>query len=115
MIYWLKRQAHNNMTKKFTRTIEDFICEHCGVLVRGDGYTNHCPECFYSKHVDINPGDRASTCQGLMAPIAYLVKNGEEKLRQRCLKCGHTRLNRLSKSDNRDNLILIINFFNSTL
>lgn len=115
MIYWLKRQAHNNMTKKFTRTIEDFICEHCGVLVRGDGYTNHCPECFYSKHVDINPGDRASNCGGLMAPVEYLVKNGEEKLKQRCQFCGHERLNRLSVQDNRDALIALIKNLNSNL
>jgi hypothetical protein len=96
------------MAKKFTRTIEDFSCEHCGARVNGDGYTNHCPKCFYSKHVDVHPGDRASACGGLMAPVEYLVKNGEEKLKQRCLICGHERLNRLSKDDNRDKLIEII-------
>lgn len=44
--------------KHFTKTVEDFICAHCGTHVRGNGYTNHCPECLWSKHVDNNPGDR---------------------------------------------------------
>jgi rubrerythrin len=96
------------MTTKFTRKIEDFICGHCGAQVTGDGYTNHCPVCLYSKHVDIHPGDRAATCQGLMAPVEYLLKNGEEKLLHRCLVCGYEKLNRLDKADNRDLLLKII-------
>ncbi|WP_265181671.1 RNHCP domain-containing protein [Geomicrobium sp. JCM 19055] len=32
-------------------------------------YRNHCPSCLYSKHVDVIPGDRASTCHSLMEPI----------------------------------------------
>ncbi|MFA6992594.1 MAG: RNHCP domain-containing protein, partial [Candidatus Gracilibacteria bacterium] len=42
------------MPKRFSRTIEDFVCEKCGAKVKGDGYTNHCPKCLWSKHVDIN-------------------------------------------------------------
>lgn len=38
--------------KNFTRVIEDFICENCGTEVKGNGYTNHCPKCLWSKHVD---------------------------------------------------------------
>ena len=39
---------------------EDFICENCGKDVEKSSYTarDHCPYCLYSKHVDINPGDR---------------------------------------------------------
>ena len=55
--------------KRFSRRTEDFTCEHCGTKVKGNGYTNHCPQCLYSKHVDINPGDRLSDCGGLMEPI----------------------------------------------
>ncbi len=58
------------MVRKFTRHIENFICGHCNAEVKGDGYTNHCPKCLYSKHVDIHPGDRAHDCGGLMKPIA---------------------------------------------
>ncbi|WP_420871372.1 RNHCP domain-containing protein [Lysinibacillus xylanilyticus] len=32
-------------------------------------FRNHCPKCLFSKHVDTVPGDRASTCKGLMRPI----------------------------------------------
>ena len=53
------------MSATFIRKTEDFICEHCGREVRGNGYTNHCPYCLWSKHVDINPGDRAAGCGGL--------------------------------------------------
>ena len=51
---------------KFTEIDEEFICEHCGKLVPKLEYScrNHCPYCLYSKHVDINPGDRAEQCHG---------------------------------------------------
>jgi len=64
-------------TKNFQRTIEDFQCEHCGANISGNGYTNHCTECLWSKHVDINPGDRAATCGGLMRPTSLENENGE--------------------------------------
>ena len=51
---------------RFTRVVEDFTCGQCGAAVTGDGYTNHCPLCLWSRHVDINPGDRAAECGGLM-------------------------------------------------
>ena len=57
--------------KKFTKRKENFICENCGHFVVGNGFTNHCPNCFFSKHVDINPGDRLCSCNGLMKPIEY--------------------------------------------
>ena len=58
-------------TKRFQKRVEDFVCEHCGTRVGGSGYTNHCPKCLWSKHVDVYPGDRANPCQGLMDPIGY--------------------------------------------
>jgi hypothetical protein len=42
--------------RTFQRHAEDFACEHCGHLEEGDGYTNHCTHCLWSRHVDINPG-----------------------------------------------------------
>jgi len=44
--------------KKFQKRIENFTCEKCGLFVKGTGYTDHCPNCLWSKHMDINPGDR---------------------------------------------------------
>ena len=60
------------MTKKFQRTKEDFTCEKCNLVVNGSGYTNHCPRCLWSKHVDVNPGDRQATCQGFMEPVCLV-------------------------------------------
>ena len=54
--------------KKFQKRVEDFCCENCGTEVTGNGYTNHCPKCLYSKHVDINPGDRLNSCGSMMKP-----------------------------------------------
>ncbi len=93
------------MTKKFTRRKEDFVCEHCNSKVSGNGYTNHCPHCLYSKHVDINPGDRAETCCGLMKPTDVNQKAGEYIITHKCIKCGHTRPNKTAPNDNFDEIV----------
>src|SRR5690348_16353774 len=87
------------MPKKFTRTIEDFTCQHCGFPVAGTGYTNHCPRCLWSKHVDINPGDRAESCQGLMEPIGVEQKHGEYIILHQCVKCQAIRKNKSVPAD----------------
>lgn len=86
--------------KQFQRKKEDFICENCGAIVKGNGYTNHCPRCLYSKHVDINPGDRAEDCGGLMAPIDLEIKDGKYILVHKCKKCGFVRRNKICDEDN---------------
>ncbi len=86
--------------KKFIRTIENFICKKCGEEVKGSGYTNHCPLCLWSKHVDINPGDREEECKGLMKPIGYLKSGGKEKIVHQCQKCGFEKSNKIEKEDN---------------
>jgi len=87
------------MNKKFQRNIENFTCGNCGVFVKGDGYTNHCPECLWSKHVDVNPGDRAETCQGLMEPVGFTMKQRVYVLTHQCTTCGTTKNNKTSKND----------------
>ena len=62
-------------TRRFARTVEDFVCEKCGTQVEGDGYTNHCPHCLWSRHVDVNPGDRKATCKGMMEPVAVVAED----------------------------------------
>ena len=46
--------------KLFSKKDESFVCENCKKEVEVLNYTSrdHCPFCLYSKHVDINPGDR---------------------------------------------------------
>ena len=77
--------------KKFQRRTEDFTCAHCGALVTGNGYTNHCPQCLYSRHVDINPGDRAAACGGLMQPIEIQNKGDAWIILHHCQACGFER------------------------
>ena len=93
--------------KKFTRKTEDFVCEHCQHSVVGNGYTNHCPKCLWSKHVDINPGDRAETCQGLMEPESAFQKSGQWIIMHKCLKCGFVRNNKSVTDDNFDVLLTL--------
>ncbi len=91
--------------KNFIQTKEDFICENCGYKVTGTGYTNHCPKCLYSKHVDNVPGDRANTCHGLMAPVGVELKNGEYDIRHKCLRCGTEKINRSVIEDDFEQII----------
>ena len=86
-------------TPDFQRKIEDFTCEHCGVEVVGNGYTNHCPKCLWCKHVDVNPGDRASHCNGLMKPVGVEEQAGGYKIVHRCVTCGFERKNKMAEND----------------
>jgi len=92
-------------TKKFQRKKEDFTCGHCGFFVQGSGYTNHCPKCLWSKHVDVHPGDRSAECHGMMEPIRAEVKKEQYGVVHQCVKCKHTKKNKTSKNDSFDVLI----------
>lgn len=53
---------------------QGFMCENCGLKVQplnNGSYRNHCPNCLYSLHLDMKPGDRKSSCKGLMKPIDF--------------------------------------------
>ncbi|MFA6338553.1 MAG: RNHCP domain-containing protein [Candidatus Paceibacterota bacterium] len=93
------------MTKQFQRKIEDFVCGNCGISVKGNGYTNHCPKCLWSKHVDINPGDREEDCHGLMKPISVLKIGERYSLIHQCQKCGQESKNKINENDNFDEII----------
>ncbi len=93
------------MARKCQRRIEDFVCEHCGKQVSGSGYTNHCPYCLWSKHVDVNPGDRDASCQGLMEPVGVEVEGGAYRIIHRCTRCGLEKRNKTAVDDDFDVLI----------
>ncbi len=95
------------MPKKFQRRIENFVCQHCGASVSGDGYTNHCPNCLWSRHVDINPGDRAHACGGLMKPVNVEAESKEYIIVQQCQKCGALKRNKAQKDDDFDKLVAL--------
>jgi len=90
------------MSQQFQKRVEDFVCENCGVKVVGNGYTNHCPRCLFSKHVDINPGDRVARCGGMMEPMRVESRSGEFIIIHRCQKCGYEKPNRADKDDDLD-------------
>jgi len=93
--------------KKFTKTIENFECAHCGAMVFGNGYTNHCPKCLWSRHVDNNPGDRASKCGGMMKPISIESDGDGFVITHRCEKCGKTIRQHSAANDDIDAIITI--------
>jgi len=93
------------MSRKFQRNIEDFTCGYCREDVRGNGYTNHCPKCLWSQHVDVNPGDREADCDGMMAPVSAEQKSGEWRIIHKCEKCGYEKVNKLSKEDDFDKVM----------
>jgi Zn finger protein HypA/HybF involved in hydrogenase expression len=105
--------------KKFQKRVENFTCINCNKDVVGDGFTNHCPECFYSMHVDIFPGDRMNKCGGILEPV-YVEKNGVEKngfdrylIKFKCQKCKKEVKDKFRhKTDNFDNLIKIVQKIN---
>ena len=93
--------------KVFNMIDEEFICENCGKKVEKAKYTarDHCPYCLCSKHLDINPGDRLNTCQGLMQPIGIEKFKDKYKIIYKCSKCGETHKNIMLNDDNMDLII----------
>lgn len=87
--------------KKFNMIDEEFICDNCGKKVNKLAYTarDHCNYCLYSKHVDINPGDRNNTCKGLLIPIGIEKFKGTYKIIYKCEKCNCLHKNIIAKDD----------------
>lgn len=83
----------------FIRQKEDFICEFCGKANAGNGYTNHCISCLFSKHVDIEPGDRSSDCGGLMKPVYISYTSTNPYILHKCQKCGFEKKNKIQAED----------------
>ena len=83
--------------KRFRKNDNSFVCANCGKVVEPLGYSsrNHCPFCLCSLHVDVNPGDRANGCGGLLVPIRAETdpKKGYIII-HKCMKCGEIRRNR---------------------
>jgi len=97
--------------KRFNELDEGFFCENCGKEVKPLGYTSrdHCPYCLYSKHVDINPGDRKNTCLGLLEPIEIEKFKDTYKIVYRCTKCNQLHKNIIAKDDDINEIIKVSN------
>lgn len=94
--------------KRFRKNDSGFICANCGKEVSPLGYTsrNHCPFCLFSLHLDINPGDRASDCCGLLEPKRVEIdpKKGYVII-SKCRRCGEIRRNKAAKDDDINKII----------
>ncbi len=86
---------------------EEFICENCKQQVSKLNYTarDHCPYCLYSKHVDINPGDRANKCKGLLKPIGIEKFKNTYKIVYKCDKCDQEHKNIMAIDDDMSKII----------
>ena len=95
--------------KKFLMRDENFVCENCGKSVEKLNYTarDHCPYCLYSKHVDINPGDRLNMCKGLLKPIDIEKFKDSYKIIYKCEKCADFHKNIMAKDDDFEKIILL--------
>lgn len=94
--------------RRFQKRKEDFACEKCGMKVKGNGYTDHCPNCLWSKHVDINPGDRESECGGMMEPVGVELKGNEYIIYYKCTKCGFSHKVKAAHNDNFEEIIKLV-------
>lgn len=91
---------------------EPFTCSHCGASVKPlttGSYRNHCPRCLWSKHVDEHgPGDRASTCGGMMKPVGIDHRSAKGwMIVHRCESCGKTITNKVAEDDDRERISAI--------
>ncbi|MBP3918972.1 MAG: RNHCP domain-containing protein [Clostridia bacterium] len=107
-----KRRQYDKAYYKTHPCREVFTCKNCGREVvpggAGTDHRNHCPNCLYSLHVDIEPGDRASDCGGQMEPIGVWVRRGGEwAIIHRCKRCGKLDSNRTAADDNPTKLMSI--------
>lgn len=93
--------------KRFFMVNENFICDNCEKEVKMASKTarDHCPYCLYSKHVDINPGDRENKCQGLLVPIGIEKFKNTYKIIYKCQKCKIEHKNIIADDDNMDLII----------
>jgi DNA-directed RNA polymerase subunit RPC12/RpoP len=93
--------------KQFTKLDEEFICENCKQKIEKLNYTtrDHCNHCLYSKHVDINPGDRQNPCKGLLKPIGIEKFKNTYKIIYKCEKCHQIHKNIMATDDNMDLII----------
>lgn len=95
--------------KQFTMRDESFTCENCHKEVKPLGYTarDHCPYCLYSKHVDINPGDRQNICNGLLKPTGIEKYKDTYKILYKCETCHKDHKNIVATDDDMEKIIEI--------
>ena len=97
------------MVKRFKVLDEEFVCENCKMKVPKLHYSSrdHCPFCLYSKHLDIFPGDRSNTCQGMLIPIDIEKYKNTYKIIYKCKNCNKIHKNIIANDDNFEQIIAL--------
>lgn len=103
--------------RKSSRQEDQFRCQNCGLMVSTDpelsgvNNRNHCPNCLFSRHVDLyKAGDRKAECKARMQPVGLTVKQtnkrfstsdngGEMMLIHCCTACDKISINRIAADD----------------
>ena len=57
--------------------------------------------------MDVNPGDRAGVCGGMMGPKYLAITGGQYTILHWCTTCGFERRNKTSTHDNFEALLLL--------
>ena len=96
------------VSKRFTKNDAGFTCQHCGHYVPPllSSSRDHCTACLYSLHVDINPGDRANTCHGLLVPVGITLNSKKGTvIHYHCDTCGAYHNNKAAPDDDFDTIL----------
>lgn len=72
------------------------VCERGVEPLTNGSYRNHCPFCLSSLHVDTEPGDRRSSCGGVMDAVAVQRSRKGLQIVHLCRRCGVRRPNRVA-------------------
>ncbi len=99
------------MMKRFIKINESFACSVCGEENPPVEATcrDHCRKCLCSVHVDVNPGDRAADCGGILQPVGVVMQGAELRAVQyKCEKCGYEHQNKIALDDDRERLFEVI-------
>jgi len=96
--------------KRFSKNDTGFVCVHCrcDVTPLGVSSRDHCTHCLHGLHVDVNPGDRANECGGVLVPSAVSpdAKHGYV-IHYICAGCGARVNNRAAKDDNFEEILRV--------
>ena len=91
-----------------------FTCITCRKLISPAPVScrNHCPYCFTSLHVDDQtPGDRQSSCHGLMLPDYYIYNHQSSDIHFICIQCWHSHTNKQNLDDDIAKLDYLIAYY----
>jgi len=122
--YRVHKEKWHEETNSRKQDESRFRCLNCSLMVSaehelsGVNNRNHCPNCLWSKHVDLNKaGDRKATCGARMQPIGLTVKHtgkkygntaqGELMIIHHCSGCGKISINRVAADDSAGALLAL--------